>query len=219
MTCSTIIKQNTLLTWQYGNFLGYDYCKELFNRVSYNQNHGNHSALSHNTQTSIEPIKLEPNTCSLAKFRKTCVGESNQFWFCMHFWLVEKVTQVFKPITNCGKKMQITFWRSSENHSVPVIPVRDIKAPINSSFQSTKHSCSSRGPGKSHIQEGPKGTWWSIYTFNIVLIPGDLICSSVDLVQFQFGEQLIIGKNTLDAAKPGHNINSINYRGIAPVHV
>ena len=78
----------------------------------------------------------------------------------------------------------------TETSSIQVIPVRDVKAPIDSSFQSTKHSCPRSGSGQSHIQEGPEGPRRSINTFNIVLIPGDFICSSVDLMQFQFGQQL-----------------------------
>ena len=69
--------------------------------------------------------------------------------------------------------------------------MRNIQAPINSSFQSTKDSCPSGSSSQPHIQEGPEGTGRSINTFHIVLISINLLGSSVDLMQLQFSEQLI----------------------------
>ena len=68
--------------------------------------------------------------------------------------------------------------------------MRNVKAPVYSSFQSTKHPCSSSGSCQSNVQESPESAWGSINTFHIVLLPIDFICSCVDLVQVQFGEQL-----------------------------
>ena len=68
--------------------------------------------------------------------------------------------------------------------------MRDVKAPIHSSFQSTKHPSPSSGSCQPYIQEGPEGSWRSVDTFHVVLIPIDLICSCVDLMQVQFGEKL-----------------------------
>lgn len=77
---------------------------------------------------------------------------------------------------------------SSKQYSA--LPMRNVKAPVYRSFQSTKHPCSSSGSCQSNVQESPKSTWGSINTFHIVLLPVDFICSCVDLVQVQFGEQL-----------------------------
>ena len=80
---------------------------------------------------------------------------------------------------------------SSKQYSA--LPMRNVKAPVYRSFQSTKHPCSSSGSCQSNIQESPKSAWGSINTFHIVLLPVDFICSCVDLVQVQFGEQLSQG--------------------------
>ena len=71
------------------------------------------------------------------------------------------------------------------------VPVRNIQAPINSSFQGTKYPSSSAGPGQPYIQEGPESPRRPLHTFNIVLITIHLSCSSVDFMQAEFGEQLV----------------------------
>ena len=76
---------------------------------------------------------------------------------------------------------------SLKGRIITAIPVRDIQAPINSSFKSTKHPGSSGGPCQPYVQEGPERSRRTFHTFNIVLITIDLFCTSVDLMKVQFG--------------------------------
>ena len=67
----------------------------------------------------------------------------------------------------------------------------DVQATVHSSLQSSKHPGTGGSSGQAHVQERPEGPRFALNTLNSVFLACDFLCTSVDLMQVQLGEQLI----------------------------